>query len=562
MKHQWFLLTSLLLLGSNSLQAQNIIQVPYNPAWPSPSWDGNQFIAYGKGFLGSSPDGLDWSFQEVPLVSGYVQYDPTSHLFVQKDGDKILTSDDYINWTLVWEGDSSLLLSDGLGNWGMNVGTSVYESSDLVNWHLVTSVGENWITYFYRTGHYFVWIGVDPCTKQAISRAGNWLTFNSWVEVVALDETIILTDLYGDSYVNGTLLDPSLTGFRARGQFFVAMEQQEAGIPVRQTLSFDGYHWAVKADYPDVGYLINDYWFIRSGSSLSRQPHCEIAIFDQPEDRLASLEDVVVFSVAVQATHEVSYQWLRDGVELVGETRAELSFRARPESWGSYTCRIYNDCDEITSDPARLEVSQIWIDEAFPDVEGCEGNFVVLAPQVSSNDELHYQWYRDGLALPNTQPYLEFDISQASIGLYRLEASNNSGASLNISVSVNYSSSGQRQAYLYPREQVQGDQPLTLIAQQTCFTQPANQLITPLWNWPNIHRITLPMASENLPMTLNFYDQAQLQISQTGMIYVPCPSIAVHYAEWGSQGSGPLTNAQVDIRDLIQILPQNCLVTP
>jgi hypothetical protein len=80
-------------------------------------------------------------------------------------------------------------------------------------------------------------------------------------------------------------------------------------------------------------------------------------INNQPQSDAVCTDSNVDFTVTVSGSG-MTFQWYKDGEAMVGETAETLSLTAVTSAdAGSYTCVITNACDEQTTAPAVLEVS-------------------------------------------------------------------------------------------------------------------------------------------------------------------------------------------------------------
>lgn len=109
-------------------------------------------------------------------------------------------------------------------------------------------------------------------------------------------------------------------------------------------------------------------------------------------------------SVAVIAGGAVQYQWLRDGVELVGEVASRLvRTRAALLDAGFYQVRISNAAGQCLSDVASVRVAaKLGVVVPAPDTVALGGgvNLVAQVSGAQSGDSLKYQWSRNGKKIP------------------------------------------------------------------------------------------------------------------------------------------------------------------
>lgn len=80
-------------------------------------------------------------------------------------------------------------------------------------------------------------------------------------------------------------------------------------------------------------------------------------IIDQPNGLRVAHGNAAKFSVNSVGPDPTFYQWIKDGVEIVGETATELSIPVVDDaSVGKYAVRIWNAYGEVTSDSAELKI--------------------------------------------------------------------------------------------------------------------------------------------------------------------------------------------------------------
>jgi Immunoglobulin domain/Immunoglobulin I-set domain len=90
---------------------------------------------------------------------------------------------------------------------------------------------------------------------------------------------------------------------------------------------------------------------------LAVLPGTPPSITSQPQSQVAGSGETVTFTVGVVGSSPLTYQWAKDGVDLSGETGPSLVLNnVTSDNTGSYTVRVSNPIDTVTSDPATLEV--------------------------------------------------------------------------------------------------------------------------------------------------------------------------------------------------------------
>ena len=132
-----------------------------------------------------------------------------------------------------------------------------------------------------------------------------------------------------------------------------------------------------------------------------------IAITRQPANIIQDPGTTAVFSIKATGTSAISYQWKKNGVNLVdggdisGAQTDTLTLQSisDPDA-GDYTCTITNDSGNETSDAAQLIVLGIPVFLTQPeDLTSLAGNSATLTAEAVGAGAVTYQWYRNGSPL-------------------------------------------------------------------------------------------------------------------------------------------------------------------
>jgi hypothetical protein len=122
-------------------------------------------------------------------------------------------------------------------------------------------------------------------------------------------------------------------------------------------------------------------------------------VLADPESQLVFAGDPVVFAVTATSTDPLSYQWLKDRVEIDGATSDTFEIAAvAPEDAGKYSCRVSNSVGAKVSQAAVLGV-------VTPVTGTAEFNELatlrlsVDVPALPSGARTAFQWKKDGEAL-------------------------------------------------------------------------------------------------------------------------------------------------------------------
>src|SRR2546428_5004573 len=80
----------------------------------------------------------------------------------------------------------------------------------------------------------------------------------------------------------------------------------------------------------------------------------------QPQSVTALMGGTATFSVAVNNSPGLGYQWFKDGVAIAGATGSSLTIlNAQAADIGSYTVVISNGAGSVTSDAAKLSIAAV-----------------------------------------------------------------------------------------------------------------------------------------------------------------------------------------------------------
>ena len=125
---------------------------------------------------------------------------------------------------------------------------------------------------------------------------------------------------------------------------------------------------------------------------IVQQPFGATSLLDGEELTLRTL---------VCGAEPISYQWQRDGVDVPGGTGASLQFAPiRVSDSGNYTLIASNSQGMITSGVANVWVDALWIASEPYSMTPLDGSGFQLTFQVESADAVTYQWFHNGVAIP------------------------------------------------------------------------------------------------------------------------------------------------------------------
>ncbi|MCK4662341.1 MAG: immunoglobulin domain-containing protein [Bacteroidales bacterium] len=133
-------------------------------------------------------------------------------------------------------------------------------------------------------------------------------------------------------------------------------------------------------------------------ANLSVDEHITITV--QPQNNSACAGDNVNFSITATGTN-LSYQWQKDGVDIVGETNPNLIINSiAAGDVGNYRCILSTPCGAtLTSNNGSLTLNSLTAITVQPvDATECEGNNVNFSVTATGSNLL-YQWQKDGVDL-------------------------------------------------------------------------------------------------------------------------------------------------------------------
>jgi hypothetical protein len=151
----------------------------------------------------------------------------------------------------------------------------------------------------------------------------------------------------------------------------------------------------------------------------------------EPTDRGVTAGESTTFSAEVLGSGPLEYQWLKDGAALAGATNATLILDpVLPGDAGRYALRVSNSGTPagVTSREAVLTVLGVpaAISRQPASVTATEGTAAEFSIEASGSAPLSYQWFRDGVAIPDAtnSTYAIESAALTDAGMYRVSVSN------------------------------------------------------------------------------------------------------------------------------------------
>ena len=150
------------------------------------------------------------------------------------------------------------------------------------------------------------------------------------------------------------------------------------------------------------------------------------------DSQVATAGTNLVLFVSASGTLSLTYQWRKDGINLVAATNASLPLNhVQPQDAASYTVVISNYVQSVTSAPVLVAVNPFPLITMQPrsqsaSVDGIAA-FTVAALGI---EPLHYQWQFNGSSIPsaNSTSLLITPVRPSVLGNYTVVVSNSAGS--------------------------------------------------------------------------------------------------------------------------------------
>jgi len=157
-----------------------------------------------------------------------------------------------------------------------------------------------------------------------------------------------------------------------------------------------------------------------------------LEIVTPPQGQTLCIGDALEFQTEASGAGGLTFQWLKDGVELKGATKPSYTVAAvAEEDAGVYTVSIEDTCEILVSDPAEVTLEEPARLTAVPASQVvCPEATVVFDGQAEGTPPLAYQWLKDGTEIPGaTEASLSLQaLSADDAGVYALRVSNACGS--------------------------------------------------------------------------------------------------------------------------------------
>ncbi len=184
---------------------------------------------------------------------------------------------------------------------------------------------------------------------------------------------------------------------------------------------------------------------VLSGGTVHFTVNVPVSIFNQPEAEVAILQGKpLALRVSAAGTPPLSYQWVRNGTEILGGTGSSYAIAQMNDvSAGTYTVRVRNAFGQVESEPSRVSVVVPPVvtiqSEARRFVNELGG--LTLSVSATGTAPLSYQWRKDGVPIGGgTSTALTLQAMRAQdAGFYDVVVANAAGSETSrpVQVSVN-----------------------------------------------------------------------------------------------------------------------------
>lgn len=170
------------------------------------------------------------------------------------------------------------------------------------------------------------------------------------------------------------------------GTFSITVRQYQGAVPNGQSTA------------GSYGYIFSAF----SLEELIVSVNEPIQLISAPTNQTILEGGTLMLSVAVSGSFP-QYQWYKDGNPIPDATNRMYQVHpALPANSGSYFVKVWNNINSIQTDPVNIQVisEPIVITNALTDMEVMEASTVTLRVGASGTFQ-HYQWFKDGVEIPN-----------------------------------------------------------------------------------------------------------------------------------------------------------------
>ncbi len=209
-----------------------------------------------------------------------------------------------------------------------------------------------------------------------------------------------------------------------------------AKATITKTVTAGSYYLVVRGSgyaTPDTGYTtygsLGEY---KLSGTFPAVPDVAPSILTQPVSVAVALGGKATFQVQAISNTPPTYQWTRDNVGLLGQTKSTLVISSvQVASQGDYRCVVTNQIGSTTSDPATLTANYKPVFTLHPVSQTkLAGTAVTFTVTTHGTSTVLYQWQRNGVNIPaaNNASLTLNSPQWGDAGSYRCVASNAFGS--------------------------------------------------------------------------------------------------------------------------------------
>jgi gliding motility-associated-like protein len=150
----------------------------------------------------------------------------------------------------------------------------------------------------------------------------------------------------------------------------------------------------------------------------------KLNITSQPKNISVCLDSIAKFKVTVNSTLTFSYQWKKNGVNIIGATTDSLVIpNASYSDTANYSVLVIANCDSVISNIATLKIIKpVFVIQPVSLLQ-CPGTRAVFKTTVTSDTNMVYQWFKRGILIPgaNKDSLVINNIGNLDTGFYYLK---------------------------------------------------------------------------------------------------------------------------------------------
>jgi hypothetical protein len=164
-------------------------------------------------------------------------------------------------------------------------------------------------------------------------------------------------------------------------------------------------------------------------------------ITSHPQSQAIALQDYFSMSVGVSGTAPFTYQWKKDGVDIVGATSYYRSSYMTATTPGSYTVMVSNAQGSVISEAAVIALMPARAPTILQQPASqnlVAGASLNLSVSVTAQPSATYQWSKDGVVIPGAtySSYNKSNVASSDAGNYSVVATNSAGTATSANAAI------------------------------------------------------------------------------------------------------------------------------